>query len=181
MKRAHSLYPFLSAETPPVLQREALACVARSARPIQKTQAAIKQFAAVLAKLPASEQTELAAQVSLLAAAGGFDKSDELNAVAQMRAPRPANENEWVALTQRKDLPASVSAGRRLFYHARGPNCFLCHRINGRGGAIGPGPYRDWQDDRSDKRIVESILEPSRDVAPRVCSVAADDEGRDAI
>jgi putative membrane-bound dehydrogenase-like protein len=56
------------------------------------------------------------------------------------------------------------SAGRRLFYHPQGPRCFTCHAVEGRGGAVGP----DLTDSArmSAERLLESIREPSREIAP---------------
>jgi putative membrane-bound dehydrogenase-like protein len=58
-----------------------------------------------------------------------------------------------------------VAAGERLFYHPKGPQCFVCHRVNGRGGVVGPdlstiGNVLDRD------RLVESIIDPSREMAP---------------
>jgi putative heme-binding domain-containing protein len=58
-----------------------------------------------------------------------------------------------------------AAAGERLFYHPKGPQCFVCHRVNGRGGVVGPdlstiGNVLDRD------RLVESIIDPSREMAP---------------
>jgi putative heme-binding domain-containing protein len=56
-------------------------------------------------------------------------------------------------------------AGQRIFYHPRGAQCFTCHRINARGGSIGPD-LSPIGKTTVRERILNSILDPSRDVAP---------------
>ena len=71
----------------------------------------------------------------------------------------------------RESLPEDVqaagdpAAGERLFFHPRGPRCGLCHRVQGRGGAVGPDLSRVSRAMERD-RLAESILEPSKEVAP---------------
>ena len=54
--------------------------------------------------------------------------------------------------------------GEILFFHPRGPRCGLCHTVAGRGGVAGPDLSRAALLGR--ERIVDSILTPSREVAP---------------
>ena len=62
--------------------------------------------------------------------------------------------------------PADAAEGERVFFHARSAGCFRCHAIDGRGGRIGPDLLATGRTlDR--RRLVESILEPSREVAPQ--------------
>ncbi len=58
-----------------------------------------------------------------------------------------------------------AETGERVFFHPRGPKCFACHRINGRGSDFGPDLSNAGQ--LTTQRLLESILEPSRDIAPR--------------
>lgn len=56
-------------------------------------------------------------------------------------------------------------AGERLFYHPQGPACHQCHRVAGRGGRFGTDlSHLGRGTDR--RKIVESILRPSAEVAP---------------
>ncbi len=55
-------------------------------------------------------------------------------------------------------------AGRRLFYHPNGPGCSVCHAVEGRGGGVGPD-LTDGARMPVD-RLLESIREPSREIAP---------------
>jgi putative heme-binding domain-containing protein len=62
-------------------------------------------------------------------------------------------------------LPGDAVAGERLFFHPKGPQCFVCHRVNGRGGIVGPDLSTIGNVLNRDK-LVESIVEPSREIAP---------------
>jgi putative heme-binding domain-containing protein len=62
--------------------------------------------------------------------------------------------------------PGDATAGQRVFFHRNGPQCFVCHRVNGRGGAAGPdlsviGRTLDRE------KLIRSVLEPSKDIAPQ--------------
>ncbi|HEX8913593.1 MAG TPA: PVC-type heme-binding CxxCH protein [Humisphaera sp.] len=58
-----------------------------------------------------------------------------------------------------------VENGRRLFSLATGGRCYVCHAINGRGGQVGPDLSNIGRAmDRA--KIVESIIEPSKEIAP---------------
>lgn len=56
-------------------------------------------------------------------------------------------------------------AGRRLFFSAVGARCGVCHQHRGRGGRVGPDLTRVAHT-RSREGILESILQPNREVAP---------------
>ena len=83
------------------------------------------------------------------------------------RAPaaRPA-ENDLAGWTKVLDQgTGDPEAGRRIFFHSSGPGCFRCHTIEGRGRAIGPDlSMIGHSQERS--HILESILDPSREIAP---------------
>lgn len=76
---------------------------------------------------------------------------------------KPHSDDLW-----HKELhgPADARAGERVFFHPQGPRCYACHRIDGRGGNIGPDLSRIGQSTSWDK-LIESILEPSKEIAPR--------------
>ena len=102
------------------------------------------------------------------------------NAVAGPFATRaPAFKDRAVTLT--KDLPPEdarldkVIAERTEGYRQAKPdanhgqqvfqqNCFICHRLNGNGGNIGPN--LDGIASRGIQRLLEDILDPSRNVDP---------------
>jgi putative heme-binding domain-containing protein len=77
-------------------------------------------------------------------------------------AATPATLDEWKAVGREEGDPV---AGERIFFHPRGPQCFTCHRIRGRGGAVGPDLSRVSRGLLRDP-MIDSILEPSRDIAP---------------
>lgn len=76
--------------------------------------------------------------------------------------PDAGDLDTWIKLLAE---PGDAAAGRRLFFSAVGPKCSVCHRHSGRGGDIGPD-LTTIGTATSRKRIVSSILDPSRDVAP---------------
>lgn len=77
--------------------------------------------------------------------------------------PRPATAAEWQKVLA---SGGDAEAGEHLFFHARGPGCATCHRIDGRGGETGPDLSviaRTF--DR--ERLVKAILTPSEEIQPR--------------
>ena len=80
-------------------------------------------------------------------------------------SPRPTTNAEWLAqLNRGRDV--DPSAGRRTFYHPQGAGCFKCHRIDGRGGRVGPDLSRAVGT-LNRIQLIQSILEPSREIAPQ--------------
>lgn len=61
--------------------------------------------------------------------------------------------------------PGRAASGRRLFFSPVGPRCSVCHQFDGRGGTIGPDLTNVGQSNSRD-RIIASILQPSREIAP---------------
>jgi putative membrane-bound dehydrogenase-like protein len=79
------------------------------------------------------------------------------------------NPSDAIALEQwieRLDGPADVEAGERIFFHPRGPACARCHQINGRGGRVGPD-LSTIAGGLDRRRLIESIVAPSKEIAPR--------------
>jgi putative membrane-bound dehydrogenase-like protein len=77
-------------------------------------------------------------------------------------ASQPSTNDEWAAAAEGNSDPGE---GERLFFHPRGPQCFTCHKIRGRGGEVGPDLSRVSRGmDR--ERLITSILDPSREIAP---------------
>jgi putative heme-binding domain-containing protein len=76
---------------------------------------------------------------------------------------RPHTVQAWQEyLSKRK---GNAAAGEFVFFHIKGPRCFACHRIDGRGEAIGPDLSHIGSAAKRDK-LIESILEPSKEIAP---------------
>lgn len=61
--------------------------------------------------------------------------------------------------------PGDAAAGRRLFFSSVGPKCSICHKYSGRGGNVGPELTHIGRDTPRE-RIIASILQPGREVAP---------------
>ncbi len=55
--------------------------------------------------------------------------------------------------------------GESVFFHPRGPRCSSCHTIGGRGGPAGPDLVTIGR--RGRRHILESLLAPSKDIAPQ--------------
>jgi putative heme-binding domain-containing protein len=83
------------------------------------------------------------------------------------------------ASTWKPYLAGDPAAGRKIFFDLKGKaQCARCHTIGGDGGRIGPALDRIAAR-RSPEFIMESILEPSRDIAPEYETVAvAGKDGR---
>ncbi|MBC7816385.1 MAG: c-type cytochrome, partial [Planctomycetaceae bacterium] len=108
---------------------------------------------------------ELSDQVALAFADAKLDlpKSAKL-----MTTPKPKDRTEWLAqLNGSRD--ADPAAGRRVFFNPNGAGCFKCHIVDGRGGRVGPDLSRAVGTMNRD-RLIQSILEPSREIAPQFVS-----------
>lgn len=77
------------------------------------------------------------------------------------QAARPATLGGWQAALAE---PGDAASGRRVFFGARA-NCAACHRVNGRGGEVGPD-LSTIARSSSREKLVASILEPSREIGP---------------
>lgn len=75
---------------------------------------------------------------------------------------RPSTVEEWkTALSE----PGDAVSGERVFLNSM-TNCTMCHQARGRGNQIGPNlSYVARSLDRD--RLIEAILDPSREVAPQ--------------
>jgi putative membrane-bound dehydrogenase-like protein len=89
-----------------------------------------------------------------------------IQALERLVGPRPKGEAAWhAALTGHGD----AAAGERVFFHPRGPRCFACHRVNGRGNAIGPDLSYIGRS-LSREKLIDSIVTPSKEIAPQFTS-----------
>jgi putative heme-binding domain-containing protein len=69
-------------------------------------------------------------------------------------------------------IPGDPQAGRKLFADPQGKaQCLKCHSVGGEGGRIGPNLDR-IASRRAPEFLMESILQPSKDIAPEYESVA---------
>src|SRR5262249_42881547 len=89
-----------------------------------------------------------------------------LDRISLYAGRRPANREEWLVALKAVGDPV---AGERVFFHPRGPRCYACHRIDGRGTAIGPD-LSTIGTSLGRERLIESILLPSKEIAPQFTS-----------
>jgi len=108
-------------------------------------------------------------------ATGDAESRALLDLLAGPDARRPAVSDQgpstgtdvdaWLARLE-GSAAADAAAGERVFFHSKGPGCYLCHQVNGRGGRTGPDlSTRAAASDR--RRLVESIVAPSKEIAPQ--------------
>jgi putative membrane-bound dehydrogenase-like protein len=76
---------------------------------------------------------------------------------------RPKDLEGWRAELARS---GDERSGEFVFFHPRGPQCSKCHRVNGRGGSVGPDLSTIGRTLDRDK-LIRSILEPSKDISPQ--------------
>ncbi|MBA2116996.1 PVC-type heme-binding CxxCH protein [Bremerella alba] len=87
----------------------------------------------------------------------------------------PEKLDQWLTSIEGE---ADVEAGRRTFLSSKGGYCIRCHRYDGSGADVGPDlTYIGQRMTR--KRLLESILQPSREIAPMyIPKVLLTDDGR---
>jgi putative heme-binding domain-containing protein len=146
------------------LRREALRALRGAAEKPEVAGQVIDWWAKTISKAaqPTEQERELSAQVGRIGQ-GQKELEARLKPVVGLAGPRPTNLMDWQkVLTTAGD----ADAGERLFYHPKGPACFACHRVNGRGGSVGPDLSKIGAAANRDK-IIESILQPSKEIAPQ--------------
>ncbi len=75
----------------------------------------------------------------------------------------PDSVDNWLA---RLEGPADPGAGERVFFHSKGPGCYRCHQVDGRGGQAGPD-LTTLASATERRKLIESIVAPSREIAPQ--------------
>jgi len=119
------------------------------------------------APLEAAERRELAAQLVLaLKANPAASRTPRSRALADLVSASPRTTAQWQKYLEG---PGDPAAGERLFFHSQGPRCFICHQVDGRGGKVGP-ELSTIGKALGRPRLVESILEPSKEIAPNFVS-----------
>jgi putative membrane-bound dehydrogenase-like protein len=131
------------------LRREAL-------RDLRGVPLAEKEYSALRAS-SRGDVTSLELLDSLASAAAGADLTP-----GSGRA-RAVDLDAWLG---HLEGPADPSAGERVFFHSKGPGCFRCHQVNGRGSRAGPD-LSTLAAGINRRRLVESILTPSKEIAPQ--------------
>jgi putative membrane-bound dehydrogenase-like protein len=89
-------------------------------------------------------------------------RSGDLGEKASLILTPRTQDPDWVKIGLE---PGDAAAGERLFFHPKGPQCFMCHRVDGRGGIVGPD-LTTIGNTAQRAKIIESILEPSKEIAP---------------
>jgi putative membrane-bound dehydrogenase-like protein len=130
---------------------------------IRKIGNALKRDPAALTKDDALRRT-----AETLAAGyreAGISLPMELRGVSKLR---PKTLAEWysTAKPQAGKDTGNADAGRRVFFASNGATCFRCHTVDGRGGNIGPDLTYIART-ASRRKLAESILEPSKEIAPQ--------------
>jgi hypothetical protein len=137
----------------------------RSTAALPAVRAALMDAATFLLSAKPRPEPELAEQLWLaLRAAKGDDIAGTVARLAEIVGPRPKSEAEWLKVAL--EPGGDVEAGRRALLHTAGARCFACHRVNGRGGVGGPDLSNIGRTATAEK-IHESILNPSREIAPQ--------------
>jgi putative membrane-bound dehydrogenase-like protein len=139
----------LATDTQPELRREAL----RDLRGISLSE----QEYSVLRASNRGDVDSLELLDGLAAAGGATAKAGGIG------LPPAADLDTWLGLL---DGPADAAAGERVFFHSKGPGCYRCHQVNGRGGLAGPD-LSTLAAGMNRRRLVESILTPSKEIAPQ--------------
>ena len=67
--------------------------------------------------------------------------------------------------------PADAAAGERVFFHTKGPGCYRCHQVQGRGSRAGPD-LTTLASGIDRRRLIESIVSPSKEIAPQFVAYA---------
>jgi putative heme-binding domain-containing protein len=144
----------LVSDSDPVIRSEAVAGLAHSAPTSEETRKIL------LSKPDAQSLRSLSGAAADPAVKAELEKLS--NEKAQVILGRRSAEPDWRKLGEETGDRAE---GERVFFHPKGPQCFVCHRVNGRGGIVGPDLSNiGFSMDR--KRLVDSILDPAREVAP---------------
>ena len=103
-------------------------------------------------------------------------KQDQIHKlIAYIRSlARSPGESTW-----KPYMNGDPPAGRKLFFDAKSKaQCAKCHSVDGEGGRIGPALDR-IASRRAPEFLMESIVQPSKDIAPEFEAVAvATKEGR---
>ncbi len=81
-------------------------------------------------------------------------------------APSNTNVDAWVSLL---DGSGDPEAGERIFFHRQAAACARCHQIEGRGAKVGPELTATART-LDERRLVESIVQPSKEIAPQFVS-----------
>jgi putative heme-binding domain-containing protein len=75
-------------------------------------------------------------------------------------------------------MKGDVGRGKDVFFKTTGLQCSTCHKVQGQGGQVGPD-LSDVGKRQSKRQILESILDPSKDIDPKFAAYLVEiDDGR---
>jgi putative heme-binding domain-containing protein len=75
-------------------------------------------------------------------------------------------------------MKGDPARGKEVFFKTTGLQCATCHKIQGQGGQVGPD-LSDVGKRQSKRQILESILDPSKDIDPKFAAYLVElDDGR---
>jgi putative heme-binding domain-containing protein len=75
-------------------------------------------------------------------------------------------------------MKGDVARGKDVFFKTTGLQCATCHKVQGQGGQVGPD-LSDVGKRLSRRQILESILDPSKDIDPKFAAYVVElDDGR---
>ncbi len=138
----------LATETPPVIRHEAL----RSLRGVASSREEV-------ARLRDANRGDDAS----MALIDWLEHGKATSSQPDRKASQDHDIDAWLA---RLEGPADPAAGERVFFHTKGPGCYRCHPVDGRGGRAGPD-LSTLASTTDRRRLVESIVAPSREIAPQ--------------
>ncbi|HEX5103042.1 MAG TPA: PVC-type heme-binding CxxCH protein, partial [Pirellulaceae bacterium] len=91
--------------------------------------------------------------------------------------PKHEDAEAWLKMFEG---PGNPLAGERIFYHLRVGGCFRCHEFEGRGYTIGPDLSTIGRS-LTRERLVQSLVDPSREIAPQFTSWAIQTTGGEVL
>ncbi len=84
--------------------------------------------------------------------------------------PENSDIDGWLSLLNSDaSHPGDAEAGERIFFHRQAAACARCHQIGGRGARVGPELTATARV-LDERRLIESIVQPSKEVAPQFVS-----------
>ncbi|MFZ4764402.1 MAG: PVC-type heme-binding CxxCH protein, partial [Roseimicrobium sp.] len=127
--------------------------------------------AAALMWLPISSEdlamlTPAPTDNAILTSAKAMAKPDYAAALPPPGRPVPQDIASWRAYLAKIPGQPDLAHGRAVFLHPKLGGCALCHRVDGLGSTAGPNLSTIGAAKSADY-ILESLLQPSRNVAPQ--------------
>jgi len=112
-------------------------------------------------------------ELDLLEAAQKCSGNDVKERLAKYNAALPRAEHKTIQLSDFKAalVGGDAEAGRKIFFESASAQCTRCHKVDGKGGDVGP-EMRGVATREKREYILESIVDPSAKIAKGFESVA---------